>query len=458
MQPIDFSLALCGFGPANSGLLFSLAKSGNLAAVAPRGVLIIERGRSLGSGSLSRYKIPSNTLADVILECVCDERLPAAMTRLRQRSSTIARLERMRGEAPDLDLVSECLSDAAELLVSDLSQRHRIALRREHRIEAVTVRDDGMFDLVLRSRSGEQVSARVATLVLNLGGTQADESGASLRDLLHGVPPGNVPVLHSDPILQYSEADLLARLSPHIGARRTLVVAGSSHSAFSVIERLAPVSERLGLARIVLAHRSPPRFYYRDVAQAQAFGEHVDVQQDVCPLSGRVNRLGGLRFRTADVARQVFETQRLDRHRIAIEPRHVAIGRSPPGATGDLSDVAAIITCFGYRPRLPLLWDSAGAPLRLAEDEHGLTTDDVGRPMRDDGRVIHGLFAFGLGSGMSIGTEVGGEPSYRRRLDGIWLYHNHVGAKVTTGMLRDIHRDDRGISANITVASRLETR
>ncbi|GEP11599.1 hypothetical protein MGN01_34440 [Methylobacterium gnaphalii] len=404
--------------------------------------MVVERSRLLGCGKLSEYRIPSNTLADVILECVCDNLLPEGMARLRQQSPTVAQLEAMKGLAPDLDLVSDCLSDAAEMLVCDLSQHHRIAVQREHLVETLIVRDDGTFDIEVRKPSGSPTTARVASVVLNLGGVQKAETIGSLGSLFQCDLPDTMPIMASDSILQQSDAGLVARFAPLIGKKRTIVVAGSSHSAFSVVERLARVADRLGLSRIIIAHRTPPRFYYRDLMEAEARGDVVDAVEDVCPLSGRVNRLGGLRFRTAEVARAVFGTNRLDAYPVEIETRHVIAGCSETSLAEDMPDVGAIVTCFGYRPLLPIIRDQTGEILQLAEDRHGLTTDDFGRPMRQNGRVIRGLFSFGLGSGMRIGSEVGGEPSYKRRLDGIWLYHNHVGSKVTAGLIEDLRHFD----------------
>ncbi|MBB3903156.1 hypothetical protein GGR33_002658 [Methylobacterium brachythecii] len=328
------------------------------------------------------------------------------------------------------------------MLVSDLAQHHRISLQREHRVETVSVREDGTFTVEVRGPSGDSMTARVASVVLNLGGRQEPETVGALRSLFRCDLPDTMPIMLSDSVLQLSDAGLISRFGPLVGEKRTIVVAGSSHSAFSVVERLAQVADRLGLSRIIIAHRTPPRFYYRDLMEAAAFGDVVDAQEDVCPLSGRVNRLGGLRFRTAEVARAVFGTHRLDAYPVEIETRHVAVGCSETSLAGEIPDVAAIVTCFGYRPLLPIIRDQTGEILQLAEDQHGLTTDDCGRPMRQDGRLIRGLFSFGLGSGMRIGSEVGGEPSYKRRLDGIWLYHNHVGSKVTAGMIEDLRRSE----------------
>ena len=440
MQAVNFTLAFCGFGPASSGLLFSLAKSGDIAKVGRQGIMIVERSKIIGSGKLSKYKMQSNTLSDVILECVCDNLLPEEMTELRQQSQAVSQLEVLRGQAPDLSLVSNCLMDASEMLVSSLSKHHHILLQREHFVEALTVRDDGTFDVEVRAPTGNLITSRVASVVLNLGGIQTSESRASLGSVFHCTLPKSMPIIPSDSVLRKSDAGLLAQFSPLLGKRRTLVVAGSSHSAFSVVERLAKISDRAGFTRIILYYRSEPRFYYHDLTTAELFGEHIDASRDVCPLSGKVNRLGGLRFRTAEVAREVFKTKRLEKYPVEIEFK-TAVNRSGEAVLADeLRDVAAIVTCYGYRPLLPILRDQTGDVLKLAEDDHGLTTDEFGRPLTQDNNVIRGLFSFGLGSGMRVGSEVGGEPSYKRRLDGIWLYHNHVGKKVVTGMIHDLQQ------------------
>lgn len=440
MRAPHFSVAFCGFGPAGSGLLFNLVKSGKISEAAADGILIVERSRSLGSGRLSEYRIKSNSLADAILECVCNDLLPGEMSDIQRHSPAAGLLELLRGQTPQLGTIGACMSDATERLVSAISQRHRVCVQRQHVAETLTVRNDGTFDIKARSPEGRAVTSRTAAVILNLGGVQSRDERGNLEMLLgSGVPPC-VPIISSDAVLRQSEAALLSQFAPLLEKARTLLIAGGSHSAFSVAERLAQASARLNLRRILIAHRSPLRFYHRGTDEAQRYGETIDTDRDICPLSRQVNRFGGLRYRAAQVARMILRSNRLDDYPVEIALVNVAGGPGRSSLAGELRDVGGIVTCFGYQPLLPTILGQSGEALMLEVDDRGLVTDDFGRIAAKGRGVIHGLFSFGLGSGLRGGADVGGEPSYKGRLDGIWLYHNDVGRKVTNGLLFDLHR------------------
>jgi hypothetical protein len=73
-----FGVVIAGGGPAGTGVLLAALKAGRLDALLERGVCVVERGASLMRGTVGDHAIESDTLADVLLECLDG----AARTRL----------------------------------------------------------------------------------------------------------------------------------------------------------------------------------------------------------------------------------------------------------------------------------------------------------------------------------------------------------------------------------------
>jgi hypothetical protein len=92
-----------------------------------------------------------------------------------------------------------------------------------------------------------------------------------------------------------------------------------------------------------------------------------------------------------------------------------------------------LIASFGYGPLLPTLTRD-GRPLRLRYAGAGLAVGSTGIVRDENDAIVPGLFAFGMGAGLIPSKEVGGEPSYRGRLDGVWLYQHEVGKAVLQSM------------------------
>ncbi len=73
-----YGVVIAGGGPAGTGVLLAAMKGGRLDALLDRGVCIVERSSELMRGAIGDNAIDSDTLADVLLECLDG----AAQTRL----------------------------------------------------------------------------------------------------------------------------------------------------------------------------------------------------------------------------------------------------------------------------------------------------------------------------------------------------------------------------------------
>jgi hypothetical protein len=112
-------------------------------------------------------------------------------------------------------------------------------------------------------------------------------------------------------LLRMSPEQLRAYFAPTLAAGGKLTVVGGSHSAFSMLENLAKALRSAGLEEMTLVHRSQIRLFYESVEQALADGYVFDHVNDVCPVSGRVNRSGGLRYSALAVGKDILDHGRI---------------------------------------------------------------------------------------------------------------------------------------------------
>ncbi|KPX45270.1 putative pyridine nucleotide-disulfide oxidoreductase [Pseudomonas savastanoi pv. glycinea] len=198
------------------------------------------------------------------------------------------------------------------------------------------------------------------------------------------------------------------------------------------MENLADALEFAGLQKLTLIHRSRIRLFYESVEQAQAAGYLFDAQQDVCPVSGRVNRSGGLRYRALDIGREALCSGRVGKTGVRVQMFQTLGGRPDDHepARLALADSAVIVQCSGYQPVLPTLKDAEGNFISLRETKGGLESDACGCPLDQQGRRMKGLYLFGLGAGLGVDPHLGSEPAFDGRIYGVWQFHHDASRAV----------------------------
>ncbi len=205
-----------------------------------------------------------------------------------------------------------------------------------------------------------------------------------------------------------------------------------------MLENIAVALEPIGLEQVNLIHRSPIRLFYESVEQAQVNGYAFDPVADVCPVSGRVNRSGGLRYRALSVGREVLERGYVGT--TSVRARLFQTDGSNPeqmwSASEVLRNAAVVMQCTGYQPLLPLLRWSDGTPVQLRQVTGGLDSDASGCPFDEQGRRMHGLHLFGLGSGLGVDPLLGSEPSFSGRIYGVWQFHHDASRVVIDAVLQ----------------------
>ena len=423
-----YQYAVCGFGPAGSGFLLHALKSGLLGRMADEGLVVIDRAASVGPGSIGQYRLTGNSLATAFIDCIDAPGYRPLFDDLRARNPVVRAMRAIGAAAPPLDLTAAFLEIMVERLAERLTRDYGIPILRSTEIRRIARQDSGGYRIDLRDRTSGRESAITACEVISACGGRQSPDVVATDPLTPGLilDPWRERLLMSDDFLRVSD-EAIRDAVPLGGASRDVIVVGGSHSAMSTVDRLAQALGPAGLRRITLLHRSPIRLYYASVEEGLRDGYAFDETADVCPMSGRVNRFGGMRYRSFAVARSILTTGRTPEQ--PIEVRLTRLTRESLGRHRvlDLLDRApAIITCLGYQANLPRLVESNGEPIGLDNTPTGLRVDSRGQALRTCGRPLPDFYAIGLGSKLLRRSEtIGGEPSFTGQADGVWLYQNH---------------------------------
>jgi hypothetical protein len=233
--------------------------------------------------------------------------------------------------------------------------------------------------------------------------------------------------------------DTFAPMFAPAAARRTnrITIIGGSHSAFTMTERLATDLGGAGLDEIAIVHRSPIRLFFESEDEARAWGYTVDPINDICPITRRVNRSSGLRYRAFEIACQVMSNGRVAGTMPRVALIDAASGEAERSHAGNcLMHSCGVVHSAGYGPNMSALVDHRGVTIPLLSGQGGIEVDKFGRPLDLNGKVVSGLFTFGLGAGFRPDPEIGSEAAFTGRIYGVWIFHHEIGKRILTGVLK----------------------
>ena len=399
---VAMTTMLVGLGPAGRGVLEAMRASGVLADVCADGLVVVEPSSTPGGGALGGYGLRSDSAAAVFAECVRAVRDDPAVASSPALATILGLPD---GETVALPVVAQLLEEATRPLLRTLATAGAEVMLGA-RVQAVTPRPGGGAVVSLRSADGSDEARSVDRVVLAVGGEPYLPASLVLT-----LGPR---VLHSDALLR---SDGLARTLAAVPADPRVVVVGRAHSAFAVADRLlsSAASAGWGAGAVTVATPGPVRVTYADVDAARADGARFTTD-DVCPFSGRVWRLCGLR---GDAARRY----RLGRD--GLDPRLVTTPVSGAALAALAGSADLVVAATGYRSAALRL-----VPAATAVRPDGVLVDAVGRP-------LPGLRALGLGARSRRDPAVGGEPWYTGPVDGVWHYQYVVAPALVDGLLSE---------------------
>lgn len=442
------STVIIGGGPGGTGPLIWAAQAGCLDAWLEHGITLIERQAVLG-GSLGRYAINSDTLGAAYLECVDAPNPHEFLCRMRAEP-VVQEMRSYYSGFPPLQLVGRFMARLGAGLADVLRRHPKCAVHTSTAATAVHLRPDGSLTVRLVDAGGRYRNLRSRTAVMALGGQHGVRPPTLGRDLAF-TDLALQAVMPSDRILSREglcEAEVLLR-----NARgRHVVILGGSHSAYSVAWALTHLLDRRvfpDIAITILSRREPPVFY-PDPAAASADGYAV-LPGDICPRTGRVHRLGGLRGNGRDIWRL------LHRQPGALPVRRLNLDETAvPMLRHMLQEAALVIPAFGYRSKTLPVYDTVGHRILLEDDGRRPVVDAGCRLYRKGGGVLPNIFGIGLGTGFRPLDSMGGEPNFDGQANSLWLYQNDIGAIVSAGIqqvLRSAQREASRLSGGAGAAA-----
>ncbi|WP_122314326.1 pyridine nucleotide-disulfide oxidoreductase [Pseudomonas cichorii] len=429
-----------GAGLAGMGFLFNALKSGTLAELAHKGLIVVDASDNPGTGVLGQYRITANSVGDVFIDCLRDPALSEVFEPL-ESSPAYWRIRGQAQSAPQLSDVGQLMAEASTLLLNYIVRHYDVKIWRCTTITEVICDDDEFCVRVETEGCMRLIHCR--TLVLNLGGRQDPQH------LIRGLAgeglalPASMNIQSSDLLLRMNAVQLREVFAPVLASGRRITVVGGSHSAFSVLENLADALEFAGLQEVTLIHRTRIRLFYESAELAIEAGYRFDPLSDVCPVSGRINRSGGLRYRALDIGCEALKGGRIGKTGVRVQLLQTSGGT--PGhyeqAGQALAESGVVVQCTGYQPRLPLLSYPDGRPVRLGETKGGLDSNASGCPLDQFGRRLHGLHLFGIGAGLKADPQLGSEPSFDGRIYGVWQFHHDASRAVLDAVLARLQEE-----------------
>jgi hypothetical protein len=418
---------ILGAGPAGTGPLVWAAGAGVLGAWLERRIAIIDQRRAMG-GTIGNYALNADTLGGTFLECLDG----AAFGMLRDDPSARA-LEGYRDGLPPLPLVGRFFERLGAVLAAEIARHPRSRFLPQTHVLALRIARDGSVVVDLADPYGRRYALCAASAVLALGGRPS--VGWQDIELQPGIAlkRWQDKILLSDRLLARGGATVAeARLAALRGSPQVIIL-GGSHSAFSVawtlLERIPAV--RFACGGIQILYRTLPPVFYPSRAAATADGYRF-TESDVCPATGRVHRLGGLRGDGREIFRRV---QGLGGSPSEERVRLRAIVAMRPDELREVLDRAdLIVPAFGYRLATVPVYAQNGQRIELARS--GPSVDANARLRTEEGGTLPNVFGIGLGSGFRPWGALAGEPAFRGQQNSAWLYQHGLGALIYDGVRR----------------------
>ena len=429
------AVAIIGGGPAGLAPLLAAHRRGRLADLLKEGITVVEQSGAVGEGSIGRWCINSDSTGFTFADCLAGPP-ESELAALRNHPLTKEFLEAGDGTVP-LRSAGELLALIGQAMNGLIAATPNGRVLKRSRAISTRRTATGWLTLIRDVKTGRERTIDSRNVVLATGASQPAER---LRgEVVAGVNLAErcgERLLQSGDVLSTSGfAAIAARLAALGRPPRVAIIGGSTSAAavaHALLHRLPGVT--FGPGGVTILHRRELRIFYPSVDAALADGYTEFGPDDICPISGRVYRLGGFRLDSRELimrARGIggrSPEPRLQLHRLGLDD----------AASLTLLDNAdLVIAALGYRPRALPVFDEAGRPVRLlaGTSPQARLVDDRCRVLGASGNPLPHLFAIGLAAGFVPHGRLGGEPSFRGQANGLWLWQSDVGGLIVDAIL-----------------------
>jgi hypothetical protein len=435
-------VVIIGGGPAGLAPLLAAHRRGRLADLLNEGVTVVEESHAVGEGSIGRWCINSDSTGFTFADCLAGPP-ESELAVLRSHPITREFLEVGDGTVP-LRRAGEFFALVGQAVNEVIADAPNGRVLEKHRAISTQRTRMGWLTVIRDVETGRERTIESRNVVLATGASQPSER-------LHGEVVAGVNLVERCGQRLLQSGDVLstpgfAAVAAHLGGLgrppRVAIIGGSTSAAavaHALLHRLPHVM--FGPGGVTIMHRRELRIFYPSVDAALADGYTEFGPDDICPLSGRVFRLGGFRLDSRELIMQARgiggrpPEPRLQLHRLGLDDA---------ASLALLDNADLVIAAFGYRPRGLPVFDHTGRPVTLQAETgpQAQLVDDRCRVLDANGNPLPNLFAIGLAAGFVPRGKLGGEPSFRGQANGLWLWQSDVGGLIVDAILSPRFEED----------------
>jgi dTDP-4-amino-4,6-dideoxygalactose transaminase len=422
---------MIGGGPAGTAVLTAASKQGLLERLAGDGLVMVERSARLGPGTLGDYAIRSDTTAETFLSAVRDNPYPE-LAALESHPAGQMMARHCGALGAPLSETAPLLTVTAQRL-RDIITAHGGDVLTDTEALSAQQTEEGYWRTTIAGPGGQR-SLTSRSLVLATGGYQSDEQIA--ESMVAGARLGALAgdrLMRSDALLRRGGVEQVAARLADRRAPRAVIVGASTSALASAVQLLKCHDLPWGAGAITLMVRTLPKPFFPSVEAAEAEGFTDFTPDDVCPVSGFVLRLAGLRLESRELVMRMLALggrtpdPRVTLHRIA--------GDDDPEARRIIGQADLVVGALGYRPHGLPLFDANGQPIALAYRAGRPMVDRHCRILDDRDRPVPNAYGIGLSAGFVPWGRLGGEKSFQGQANGLWLWQNDVGQMIVEQLL-----------------------
>jgi cation diffusion facilitator CzcD-associated flavoprotein CzcO len=449
MPEIETSCLILGAGPAGLAPLLAAARSEKLQELLDAGVVVVEKGTSVGAGDLGSYSISSDSAAEAFLDAISDMKYPQLTSLSANRYAE--RIRRRIGDSVPLKLAARLQLAIGEALCGMVSASPRGRVMLQTRALSTRRTCDGQWLTSVQDvRTGTVRTIRSKSVVMAMGAEQP--LSRLYTERVAGeplLPKRSAKIVQSGFALTGEGLRQIRKdLAQHENPR--VVIIGSSASAGAVARVLLSEKAKISFGEngVSLLARKPLRIFYPSAVDALRDGYTDFGPEDICPVSGRVFRLAGFRLETRELMKQVLRVGgRVGEPRLNL---HMITADNDAETAKLLDEAHVIVAAMGYRPRSISVFDTEGKSWKLQSqtDEMVPAVDRNSRVLDDRGRQMPGLYGTGLASGFVPRGRFGGEASFKGQANSLWLWQHDIGEQIADAALQDAIE-----ASNVNVAS-----
>jgi Pyridine nucleotide-disulphide oxidoreductase len=411
-QVISLDFVIVGAGPAGSGIIMKLLKAYESDAHLQQRIGIIEKSSDLMVGSITNYKVNSDTYSDVFLECLKDNFFDSSLF-----SDEIDDIKKYSGKCIPLYKLKSYFHKLSAALKLKIQAHSQFNLYLNTIVAKVIQRGNGDFEI--HTNSTVIIAKK---LIIASGGTPISIDNTLRFSNQFDLNIYSDKLIHSDAILN---VDYFSRFKKKFTSKSKIVILGGSHSAFSVAHFLLNnVTEvNYNENQIQIWANAEPKVYFNSKEEALETGYSNFTSLDVCSVTNKVFRLAGLRMDGRSLYMQMIglsESELETRISFKLLSNNIEVLKR------ELSFADSIVLALGYKFNMPTFYNESNEPILFNGMHSKHWVDATCNVIDENGNPIPNLYAIGLATGFIPSGKLGGESSFHGQTNGIWYYQNAI--------------------------------